>query len=122
MLNKQFEATYEHDHSSSLEVAKIRSDFFINTVENILWQKEERLALITLQCSYIPALYSLRHNNYLLLLVRNWTTQNTRFLSAFVHEELRIRIFGKYSRINACIRYAQNIDQKGHKSLVLCKR
>lgn len=33
MLNKQFEATYENDHSPFIEEAKLHSDFFINTVE-----------------------------------------------------------------------------------------
>lgn len=55
-------ANLGNDHSPFIEVAKLHSDIFINTVENIC-RKKERPASIILQCSDIPALYSLRHKN-----------------------------------------------------------
>lgn len=48
MLNKQFEAIWENDHSPFIEVAKVHSDIFINTVENVIWRKKERPASIVL--------------------------------------------------------------------------
>lgn len=63
MLNKQFEAFGKNVLPPFLEVAKLHSDIFINTAENIIYQKQKRPASVVPQHSHIPSLYSLRHYN-----------------------------------------------------------